>query len=60
MVEFDLETANKGNKPTCTASHPGSVIDATFISGEKAHWVENWRVTDEETFSGHKLIRFEI
>ena len=60
MVEFDLETANKGNKPTCTASHPGSVIDATFISGEKAHWVENWRVTDDETFSDHKLIRFEI
>ena len=57
MVDFDLETANRGSKLTCTAWNPGSVIDATFISGEKA-LICNWRVTNDETFLVHKLIRF--
>ena len=40
LVEYDLEPANRGKKPTCTASHPGSVIDATFINGEKANLIK--------------------
>ena len=58
MVEFDLETANRGSKPTCTAASTGSVIDATFVSGEKSDLICNWRVTNDETFSDHNLIRF--
>ena len=60
LLEYDLEPANRGTTPTCTASHPGSVIDATFVNGEKANLIKNWRVTKDETFSDHRLIRFSI
>ena len=60
LVEFDLETANRGNRPTCMASHIGSVIDATFINGEKSDLIQGWRVTKDETFSDHRLICFFI
>ena len=41
MVEYDLEVANKGKTPTCVASHQGSVIDITLVSGEKADLIKN-------------------
>ena len=34
LVEFDLTTCNLGSKPTCVASHPGSVIDVTITTSE--------------------------
>lgn len=58
MIEYDLEVANKGTKPTCMASHPGSIIDVTFVCGEKSSIISEWRVTKDETFSDHNLIRF--
>ena len=60
MVTYDLESANKGSTPTCTASHPGSVIDATFINSEKSDLIQDWRVSQQESFSDHKLICFSI
>ena len=41
MVEYDLQNMNKGNQVTCTSGYPGSVIDATFINGEKEHLVKD-------------------
>ena len=60
LVNYDLQSANKGTRPTCVASDKGSIIDATFINGEKAHLIQNWRVSRDETFSDHKLIRFHV
>ena len=42
------------------ASHSGSVIDATMITGEHVNLVQNWRVCKKDMFSDHKLIRFEL
>ena len=60
LVQYDLAVANKGNQVTCTAGNPGSIIDITLINGECEHMIKNWRVSNKETLSDHKLITFEI
>ena len=50
-IHYDLAFAeNLGKRPTCTASHPGSVIDATIVSGEHYDLIKNWRVKNIITF----------
>lgn len=56
LVKYDMSAINNGKKPTCTASDNGLVIDVTLACSERAHLIQQWRVTDKETFSDHKLI----
>lgn len=61
VLTTNLVVLNRGNRPTFENVVRKECIDVTLVS---SGWLEEsvrfWRVTDDETFSDHKLIRFEI
>ncbi|XP_037030462.1 uncharacterized protein LOC119070301, partial [Bradysia coprophila] len=60
-MSTNLLVLNRGNRPTFVNAVRKECIDVTLASsGLLAESVRSWRVTDEETFSDHKLIRFDI
>ena len=34
LVKYDMQIANRGKRPTCTAGNSGSIIDITLSNGE--------------------------
>lgn len=61
LLSSDLMILNKGGRPTFGNSAREECIDLTLAScGWLADSIRSWRVTDEETFSDHKLIRFDL
>lgn len=57
----ELDPANIGNTWTCVRANGGSVVDVTFASPPAAQAIRAWRVvTEEETFSDHRYIRFDL
>ena len=56
----DLQILNVGNRPTFSSAGHNSLIDITLSSLNISRRVEMWRVDGGETFSDHKIIRFEI
>ena len=59
LIRYDLAVCNKGKKPTCTASDKGSIIDITLSNGE-LDIIQNWKVSDLESYSDHRIITFDI
>ena len=59
FANYDMELANRGQKPTCTASDKGSIIDITAVSDD-ASYVQDWKVIDLDSHSDHKIIKFNI
>ena len=57
LAGTNLQVENVGRVPTFTARHTATCIDITL----SINWtgVINWRVTDNETMSDHRLIAFE-
>ena len=51
---------NKGNKPTFMNAIRGEVLDLTLCSKSLTDYIEEWHVSDEESLSDHKHIRFDI
>lgn len=51
---------NKGNKPTFVSEVREECIDITLATGNFSELIHSWRVTGNETFSDHKLIKFNL
>ena len=60
FLSKNITFLNSGDKPTCTASVKGSVIDITGITNTMEDIVHNWRVSNKESFSDHNIIEFNI
>lgn len=56
-----LQLLNRGNENTCVRYQGSSIVDLTFASAPLARRVHGWRVvTDTETLSDHRYIRFQV
>ena len=60
MLQNNLSFLNIGTVPTCTAGIQGSVIDVTAITGCMEDLVSDWKVSNLESYSDHKIISFSI
>ena len=60
LLSSDLHICNKGNTPTFSNSIRGQVLDATFCSTNMLDYIENWHVSEDETYSDHHRIEFSI
>ena len=60
MVKTDLLIENRGNKPTFVNSNREECLDVTLASSNISELIHSWRVTNDETFSDHKLIKFKL
>ena len=58
LLLYNLEIANKGNTPTFMSSRYNSVIDLTITTPSLHNKIKDWRVSDEETLSDHKMLEF--
>ena len=56
----DLITLNLGNKATLVNRIREEVLDTTICSKELINEIQDWRVSDEHSFSDHRYIRFKI
>lgn len=55
-----LEILNRGSRPTFVTSRRQEVLDLTLATPEAARAILDWRVSEEETLSDHRLIKFSI
>lgn len=60
LLNSDLMVLNRGNKPTFVNAIRQECIDLTLVSSDITELVHSWRVTEEITFSDHRLIRFSM
>lgn len=60
LLTTDLMVLNKGSKPTFVNAIREKRLDVTLASSVISDQIHSWRVTDEETFSDHKLIKFYL
>jgi len=60
LVTTDLTILNKGTKPTFMVARRQTVIDITLTSFDAASLVTGWRVSDEESLSDHRYIKFQV
>lgn len=57
---YDISLINKGSAPTFEVNDKKSVIDLTVSSPCMARLISNWNVDQNDSFSDHKIIRFDI
>jgi hypothetical protein len=60
IMNYNLYILNRGNEPTFVTAIRSEVLDITLCSGSCFDMIEDWRVSDEETLSDHRLIKFTI
>jgi ribonuclease HI len=60
ILNYNLFILNRGNKPTFVTAIRREVLDITLCSRSCYDMIEDWRVSDEETLSDHRLIEFTI
>lgn len=60
LVTTDLMVLNRGGKPTFVNAIRKECIDVTLASCALTDLIHSWRVVDEETFSDHRLIKFNL
>ena len=60
IIEANLEIVNRGNHPTFVRQNSGTVIDLTLAKGDILQYITNWRVSNTESMSDHRHIRFDI
>ena len=56
----NLFVCNIGNKYTYDCATGQSIIDITVVSNPLVDTVSNWKVNDENYFTDHKLISFNM
>lgn len=56
----DLTVHNSGETPTFVRGASRSYIDVTLSTNKIARKIRNWRVSEEESFSLHGFISFEV
>ena len=59
LLSNDLEVANTGTEPTFVSSRSQSFIDLTITTPYVLQSIKYWEVSDQETLSDHKLIKFQ-
>lgn len=57
---LDMFACNAGASPTFVRGQSKLHIDVTFASSRIGGTVNNWTVSDEESLSLHKYIKFEV
>ena len=60
ILSTNLHICNIGDAPTFSSATRDEVIDLTLASANIEHKVTNWKVSNEETFSDHKRIEFQV
>ena len=61
IIENRLDISNVGSSSTFSNKKcEGVVIDLTLANFMAMDNIKNWRVTDEETFSDHRKLRFDF
>ena len=60
IVELDLFVMNIGNKATFQNMVRKEVLDVTFANRWAMNLVRNWHVSDTESYSDHKYVRFAV
>ncbi|XP_037050725.1 uncharacterized protein LOC119084765 [Bradysia coprophila] len=58
LMKSNLMVMNSGRKPTFVNANREECLDITIASCELSELIHSWRVTDLETFSDHRLIKF--
>lgn len=51
---------NRGNKPTFVNAIIKECLDITLATCKISELIHSWKVTDNETFSDHRLINFNL
>lgn len=51
---------NRGSKPTFVNYNREEILDVTLATSAISEQIHSWRVTDNETFSDHRLIKFKL
>ena len=60
IITFDLFVMNVGNKATFQNVKRKEVLDVTFVNKWALDLVKNWHVSDTESNSDHKYVRFAV
>ncbi|KAL0861198.1 hypothetical protein ABMA27_008766 [Loxostege sticticalis] len=61
VVANGLTIMNRGTVHTCVRRRGGSIVDITFASPALASRILDWKVvTDAETLSDHRYVRFDL
>lgn len=60
LMSTDLMVVNSGRQPTFVNAARKECLDVTLASCELSKLIHSWRVTEEETFSDHRLIKFSL
>ena len=64
LLEFclvhEVQIVNRGNKPTFANAIREEVLDLTLCDNSVVQQVTNWHVSDEESLSDHRHLRFDI
>jgi len=60
LVTTDLTILNKGTKPTFVVTRRQTVIEITLASSDAVSLVTGRRLSDEESLSDHRYIKFQV
>lgn len=60
IVRNKLEVANRGNEPTFVTTTCREAIDITIVTTTISTVVVGWHVSQEQSLSDHRYIRFDI
>jgi hypothetical protein len=55
-----LDTMNRGNRTNFVTSNRQEVIGITIVTLYVGNFVKDWHVTEEESCSDHRYIRFTV
>ncbi|XP_043472976.1 uncharacterized protein LOC122505430 [Leptopilina heterotoma] len=60
LLGTDLDILNQGKEPTFVTVNRKEVLDITICSKSLCDGVGDWRVSDEDSLSDHRLITFRL
>ena len=60
LMANNLDIMNRGNNPTFVTGQRQEVLDITITTSYVGNFIKNWHVSEEESCSDHRHIRFEI
>ncbi len=60
LIEYGLNVVNEGSTPTYVRTNADSVIDLTLATNRLADHIDDWKVSEADLLSDHRLITFRI
>jgi len=58
LIQEELDLLNRGSKPTFVISNRKEVLDITVVNKKAVEYFSGWHVSEEESCSDHRQIRF--